>query len=126
MLALSRRRVTFVLHSSVEHSGPPIIKLAQWASTRRDLLSVEFCTRLSRLQRRTRQRPFALIEQTLAQTFGDDWRELFRTFDTEPIGSGCVAQVFKAKINPQQFSQSQTTMTKKYDHLPYIPVAVKV
>ena len=34
-----------LLVKTVEHSGPTIVKLAQWASTRRDLFSAEFCDR---------------------------------------------------------------------------------
>ncbi|XP_074123839.1 putative aarF domain-containing protein kinase 2 isoform X4 [Sminthopsis crassicaudata] len=34
---------------AIESSGPTYIKLGQWASTRRDLFSEEFCTQFSRL-----------------------------------------------------------------------------
>jgi hypothetical protein len=94
MLLLSIISLLCVMHYvTVERSGPTIIKLAQWAATRRDLFSIEFCLRLSRLQRRTRSRPFALTESILCETFGDDWRTLFRRFYIDPIGSGCIAQV---------------------------------
>ena len=77
---------------TVEHSGPTLIKLAQWAATRRDLFSAEFCNRLLRLQRRTAARSFAEAERVLRATYGEEWPLLFRHFERESVGSGAIAQ----------------------------------
>jgi predicted unusual protein kinase regulating ubiquinone biosynthesis (AarF/ABC1/UbiB family) len=66
-------------------------------------------------------------EQCLVDVFGVDWRRLFHTFEHEPIGSGCVAQVYKATMNAQSFPASTLpTSVDKSGLLAYIPVAVKV
>jgi hypothetical protein len=127
----------------VEHSGPAIIKLAQWAATRRDLFSLNFCQRLSRLQRKTCNRSFHLTEQILCDTFGSNWKQLFQSFEKEPIGSGCIAQVerfciflffnyqffqvYKAEINPSEFHKNTNSVnTNLFHNIERLSVAVKV
>lgn len=80
-----------------ESSGPTFIKLGQWASTRRDIFSQEFCDRFSRLHVRVHPHSWAHTKQCLKRAFGEDWRRLFVFDSKEPVGSGCVAQVYQAK-----------------------------
>ena len=80
----------------------------------------------------------------LLATYGENWTALFRRFDREPIGSGCIAQVnwhrilsrsmpcvllqvFKAEVDPVQFERhTGTTLIRRFHNQPYVPVAVKV
>ncbi len=78
---------------TVERCGPVSTKLGQWASTRRDLFPEVICTKLSKLQRRTRPHLWKSTEEALVATLGEDYRRNFVRFDKEPIGSGCCAQV---------------------------------
>jgi aarF domain-containing kinase len=78
---------------AVAHSGPAIIKLAQWTATRRDIFPSDCCDRLSHLQRKTSTRSLYLTEHILCDIFGRNWEMLFEHFDTVPVGSGCIAQV---------------------------------
>ncbi|KAG7258406.1 hypothetical protein CRUP_038308 [Coryphaenoides rupestris] len=78
-----------------ESSGPTFIKLGQWASTRPDVFSREFCVRFSRLQVEVRPHPWAYTKQSLRRAFGEAWRSLFVFQSKEPVGSGCVAQVYR-------------------------------
>ncbi|KAJ8245643.1 hypothetical protein GJAV_G00272930 [Gymnothorax javanicus] len=80
-----------------ETSGPTFIKLGQWASTRRDIFSPEFCDRFSRLHVRVRPHPWAHTKRCLRRAFGDVWRTLFQFESKEPVGSGCIAQVYRAQ-----------------------------
>uniref|UniRef100_W5LJ99 AarF domain containing kinase 2 n=1 Tax=Astyanax mexicanus TaxID=7994 RepID=W5LJ99_ASTMX len=80
-----------------ESSGPTFIKLGQWASTRRDIFSQEFCDRFSRLHVRVQSHSWAHTKQCLKRAFGEGWRQLFVFDSKEPVGSGCVAQVYRAK-----------------------------
>lgn len=80
-----------------ETSGPTFIKLGQWASTRRDIFSPEFCNRFSRLHVRVRPHSWNHTKQCLTRAFGEGWRQLFIFDSKEPVGSGCVAQVYRAK-----------------------------
>lgn len=80
-----------------ESSGPTFIKLGQWASTRRDIFSQEFCDLFSRLHVRVQSHSWAHTKQCLKRAFGEGWRQLFVFDSKEPVGSGCVAQVYRAK-----------------------------
>jgi len=80
---------------AVQALGPTFIKMAQWASTRPDLYPPRLIDRLCKLQDDVQVNyPFSVVEKTLQTAFGDNWREKFDV-DPNPIGAGCVAQVFK-------------------------------
>ncbi|XP_072242350.1 uncharacterized aarF domain-containing protein kinase 2 [Leuresthes tenuis] len=84
-----------------ESSGPTYIKLGQWASTRRDIFSQEFCERFSRLHVKVRPHSWAHTKQCLRRAFGEGWRAVLVFDSKEPVGSGCVAQVYRgwAKVD---------------------------
>ncbi|XP_062276607.1 uncharacterized aarF domain-containing protein kinase 2 [Scomber scombrus] len=79
----------------IESSGPTYIKLGQWASTRRDIFPQEFCDRFSRLHIKVRPHSWAHTKQCLRRAFGEGWRRMFVFESKEPVGSGCVAQVYR-------------------------------
>ncbi|XP_028624281.1 uncharacterized aarF domain-containing protein kinase 2 isoform X1 [Grammomys surdaster] len=85
-----------LLFKATETSGPTYIKLGQWASTRRDLFSEAFCAQFSKLHVQVTPHPWARTEYLLQQAFGEDWGSLLLFETREPVGSGCVAQVYKA------------------------------
>ncbi|PNI99753.1 ADCK2 isoform 1 [Pan troglodytes] len=88
-----------LLLKATETSGPTYIKLGQWASTRRDLFSEAFCAQFSKLHVRVTPHPWTHTERFLRQAFGDDWGSILSFENREPVGSGCVAQVYKAYAN---------------------------
>lgn len=85
-----------LLFKATETSGPTYIKLGQWASTRRDLFSEAFCAQFSKLHVQVTPHPWARTEYLLQQAFGEDWGSLLFFETRKPVGSGCVAQVYKA------------------------------
>ncbi|XP_044534942.1 uncharacterized aarF domain-containing protein kinase 2 [Gracilinanus agilis] len=87
------------LLTATESSGPTYIKLGQWASTRRDLFSEEFCTLFSRLHVRVAPHPWAHTRALLQKVFGEEWGKALLFEGQEPVGSGCVAQVYKAYVD---------------------------
>ncbi|XP_058387434.1 uncharacterized aarF domain-containing protein kinase 2 isoform X2 [Diceros bicornis minor] len=89
-----------LLLKATETSGPTYIKLGQWASTRRDLFSEAFCAQFSKLHVRVNPHPWTHTEHFLRQAFGEDWGRVLCFEKQEPVGSGCVAQVYKARANP--------------------------
>lgn len=89
-----------LLLKATETSGPTYIKLGQWASTRRDLFSEAFCAQFSKLHVRVTPHPWSHTEHVLQQAFGEDWGKVLCFEKREPVGSGCVAQVYKARANP--------------------------
>lgn len=78
-----------------ETSGPTFIKLGQWASTRRDIFSQDFCNSFSRLHVKVRPHSWAHTKQCLRRAFGEGWRRVLVFQSKEPVGSGCIAQVYR-------------------------------
>ncbi|XP_069823695.1 uncharacterized aarF domain-containing protein kinase 2 [Dendropsophus ebraccatus] len=85
-----------LLFKATESSGPACIKLGQWASTRRDLFSEEFCAVFSRLHVKVTPHPWEYTDLCMRRAFGKDYGHVLRFCSREPVGSGCVAQVYKA------------------------------
>ncbi|KAI2492462.1 ABC1 family-like protein [Fragilaria crotonensis] len=82
---------------AIEEAGPTCIKFVQWATTRQDLFSQEFCTHFGQLRDKTRGHAWEATERLLERELGKDWKSLI-DMETEPIGSGCIAQVYKGKL----------------------------
>jgi len=82
---------------SLESAGPVYIKLAQWASTRRDIFPESICNRLSRLQRDTKPHSWHQTMKILNMEWGNRWEESVLVHK-DVIGSGCCAQVYKGKV----------------------------
>lgn len=96
---------------AIEAMGPTFIKLAQWASTRPDLFPENLIIRLERFQSSTRTHPWSTAEKTLRDAFGPNWSDTLK-IDKVPIGSGCIAQVYKGSLVQKDGSE--------------VPVAVKL
>jgi len=91
--------------------GPVYVKLGQWASTRRDMLPAHLCDSLSELQTRVKPHSWQQTLKILQATFGGRYHLVFTSLEKSPVGSGCVAQVYRGKV-------------QEGDHL--VDVAVKV
>ncbi|VDM61860.1 unnamed protein product [Angiostrongylus costaricensis] len=80
-------------------SGPTFIKLGQWASTRRDIFSKEFCDRMSILHTKSRrQQRFRECDRVFDELFGEGFaknykKDVFLYIEPYSIGSGCISQV---------------------------------
>lgn len=101
-----------------ESSGPAFIKLGQWASTRRDIFPQEFCERFSRLHVKVRPHSWAHTKHCLRRAFGEGWRTVFVFESKEPVGSGCVAQVYRGwaradKVEDPSFQSLVEEMDKE-------------
>ncbi|CAD6187831.1 unnamed protein product [Caenorhabditis auriculariae] len=96
----------------VQSSGPTFIKLGQWASTRRDVFSKNFCDRLSVLHTKTRKkRRFRDAEPIIDSLFGKNFvknhgRDVFTAVEPFSIGSGCIAQVYCVTVNVPAFEKA--------------------
>ncbi|XP_056364736.1 uncharacterized aarF domain-containing protein kinase 2 [Oenanthe melanoleuca] len=85
-----------LLRRAAEAAGPTCVKLGQWASTRRDLFSEAFCDEFSKLHVEVSPHPWGHTDELLRKAFGEDWTGILTFPSREPVGSGCVAQVYKA------------------------------
>lgn len=100
----------------IEQAGPTLIKLVQWATTRQDMFSQEFCLHFGKLRDETRGHSWKATQEILQQDFGDnfqDWMQL----ETTPIGSGCIAQVYRGKLlKPVNMYPQDTEIALKVQH----------
>ncbi|VDM46883.1 unnamed protein product [Toxocara canis] len=90
---------------TIETSGPTLIKLGQWASTRRDIFSKDFCDKIASLHTKTTNRAWGKASRHALDALfpGLDWSTFIVSIQSDPIGSGCIAQVYKAKVNLDKF-----------------------
>ncbi|DBA02918.1 TPA: hypothetical protein N0F65_005945 [Lagenidium giganteum] len=78
-------------------SSPALIKFLQWASTRRDMFPPSFCDRFNAFHESAPVHSWAETEDALATAFGPAWRTVL-DLDENPIGSGCIAQVYRGRL----------------------------
>ncbi|KAL4128711.1 hypothetical protein PRIC2_007694 [Phytophthora ramorum] len=80
-----------------QFSSPTVMKFLQWASTRRDMFPASFCDRFEKFHEHAPMHSWAQTEDALRMAFGQEWRDVMEV-DSDPIGSGCIAQVYRGRI----------------------------
>ena len=130
---ISWKYVTF----AIQTAGPAFIKLGQWASTRRDLFSKDFCLILSQLHIHCNPHTWQETVELLDASLGLDWQEKLVIENHTPIGCGCVAQVYRGQLR-QNCNSSAVAMQDSLDDAKdssddvtkneesFTPVAIKV
>ncbi|MBE8221261.1 MAG: AarF/ABC1/UbiB kinase family protein [Bdellovibrionales bacterium] len=84
------------LRMCFEKLGPAFIKLGQILAHRTDLLPLTFCQELAILHSQAETLDFKTIEKVLINNYGTDYLKQFKEFSTTAIGSGSIAQTYKA------------------------------
>ena len=98
-----------LLARTLEAAGPTYIKLGQWASTRPDLFPESMFDALTALHDQIAPHSFAETERVMTEAFGRPYTEVFAALDYEPIGSGCIAQVYVGRLRPE-FADGRTDL----------------
>lgn len=111
----------------VQSSGPTLIKLGQWASTRRDLFSKEFCDKLAVLHSRVSDIGWRYSRGLVDELFGGPfWESFIVEVNPKPVGSGCIAQVYKGKMNISAFEKSTGIAADSSVNEDNVEIAIKV
>ncbi|KAF7784073.1 hypothetical protein Agabi119p4_238 [Agaricus bisporus var. burnettii] len=79
-------------------AGPTFIKLAQWAASRRDLFPVQLCEMLGSLHSRGKPHSLEHTKKVIERVFERSFDDVFEEFDEHPIGTGAIAQVYRATL----------------------------
>ena len=87
-----------LLVSTLQVGGSSFMKLGQWCATRPDILPIDLCKELSKLHSTATTIDFSEIQPILERELGKPYTEVFADLDPVAIGSGCIAQVYKARI----------------------------
>ena len=86
------------LRRALEELGPTFVKLGQLLSTRQDLLPPRYQQELSKLQDSAEPVPWAQIHPVLQAALGEDVLARFASFDTTPLASASIGQVYAARL----------------------------
>eukprot|EP00945_MAST-04E_sp_MAST-4E-sp1_P003107 g3107.t1 len=86
---------------TLESCGMTFQKFGQWLSMRPDIFSPRVIEALATLCDDAKVHPFEDTKIMIRSSFGCEIEQLFEEFSEEPLASGSVAQVYKARLRPQ-------------------------
>ena len=72
--------------------------MAQWAGSRADLFPSHLCERLGQLHSQGQPHSIRHTKKVISDVFRRPFEEVFEEFDEIPIGTGAIAQVYRAVL----------------------------
>src|SRR3989304_63715 len=86
------------LRKGLEELGPTFIKLGQTLSVRPDLVPLDLCYELSKLQDRVPPFGYEDVKKQIKESFGSYPDKLFSSFDPIPIAAASLGQAHRAQL----------------------------
>ena len=86
-----------ILVDALVSLGPTFVKLAQVFASRPDVVPEPYLSALGTLVDRVPAVPFEKIEREIITAYGKRPSEMFENFDPEPLASGSLGQVYRAR-----------------------------
>ena len=93
---VSRDTINILLLRFFTSSGPCFLKLGQWAATRPDKFSKEFCDVVGKLHHDAPSHSWEDSEARIVAAYGAT--DMFESIERGPLHSGCIAQVHRARL----------------------------
>jgi predicted unusual protein kinase regulating ubiquinone biosynthesis (AarF/ABC1/UbiB family) len=97
-LSEQRRRSAKRVKLALIELGAAFIKLGQFLSVRRDIISPELAHELLELQDRVPPFDYELLKSTIERELGGPPEVIFKDFELTPIASASIGQVHRAKL----------------------------
>ncbi|MEM7673818.1 MAG: AarF/UbiB family protein [Verrucomicrobiota bacterium] len=100
---LVRERVTHLspyerVRSACEELGPIFVKFGQILSMRPDRIPEPLVMEFKKLRSQVKPQGFERIKPVLLKELGSSIEDVFEEFDNNPVASGSLGQVYKAKL----------------------------
>ncbi|KAG8914956.1 hypothetical protein FRC02_004769 [Tulasnella sp. 418] len=102
-----------LLVKQMQRAGPTFIKLAQWAASRADLFPAVLCEKMGALHSTTKPHSLAHTKAIIKRVFKKPFHEVFEEFEEIPIGSGAIAQVYRATLKKDLLPPSYLNPKRK-------------
>jgi hypothetical protein len=99
--AQRRERFLDSIVATLERGGCTALKFGQWISMRPDLFPTDIVERLACLRDAAPKHPLDQTRAAIFQSFKLHIEDIFEEFEPEPVASGSIAQVYKARLMPQ-------------------------
>ena len=86
------------MRKMLEELGPTFIKFGQMLSTRPDLIPLEFCKELEKLQDKVPPFPYEKVEKQIMEELKSPIDRIFSSFSLSPIAAASLSQVHLAQL----------------------------
>ncbi|KAI8469109.1 MAG: hypothetical protein J3K34DRAFT_459528 [Monoraphidium minutum] len=94
-----RRQWMELLRMTLEAAGPAWVKWGQWSATRHDLFPPDMCAALEVLHAAAPAHAFRDTDAAITRAFGLPAAEVFEWLEEEPLASGSIGQVHRARLS---------------------------